>query len=89
MFIYFRMTYSNFTGSKLNPSHPKDIKFLFPIIPIPPYPEEHFIREISLSEKFEPDKSALDIILELYYVFGHTRKSVPFFDDNGNFLLME
>lgn len=83
----FRMIYWNFKGSKLGPSHPQDSQFIFPLIPLQPYSEKHFTREVILTNDFNPDGAALEIISELYYQFGYSKKHIPFFDANGSYLL--
>jgi hypothetical protein len=85
----WRMQYWHLDSCILLPGAHNQHRFMMPLEPPEPYPEHQFRHEERLARGFHPDKSALVMIEAFYRGFRYSRKDVPYFDDEGNFVLSE
>lgn len=82
--IIFQMEYLNVRGAILLPYRPESIGFIAPLEPITPLARDRLVFEKKRRKaNFDPDPTALEIILDLYYEFGYSREHVPFFCESG------
>jgi hypothetical protein len=82
--VLFQMQFLNVKGAVLLPDRPESTGFMYPLEPITPLEKDRLVFEKKRREAdFDPDPTALEIILDLYYEFGYSREHVPFFDESG------
>jgi hypothetical protein len=82
--ILFQMQYLNVRGAILIPYRPDSIGFMAPLERVTPLRKDRLVFERKRRQPdFDPDSTALEIILDLYYEFGYSREQVPFFDEHG------
>ena len=82
--VLFQMQYLNVRGAVLLPYRPESIGFMYPTVAVQPLGQDRLVFERKKKPvNFDPDPTALEVILDLYYQFGYGREHVPFFDANG------
>lgn len=82
--IIFQMQYLNVRDAILLPYRPESIGFIHPLELVTPLRKDRLVFERKRrNTDFDPDSTALEIILDLYYEFGYSREHVPFFDESG------
>ena len=82
--VLFQLQYLNVRGAILIPYQPDSIGFIAPMESVTPLAKDRLVFEKKRRKAdFDPDPTALEIILDLYYEFGYSREHVPFFDESG------
>jgi len=86
--ITFQMQYLNVHGAILLPYTPESIGFIMPMEPVKPLQRNRLVFPAKrFAEGFDPDRTALEIVKDLYYEFGYNREHIPFFDQAGQSIL--
>ena len=85
--LIINFCYANLKGYILLPGSPSSVSFKLPFEKVP-YSEENLSFRTQVSNDFEPDQTAYEVIKRVYAAFGHHPSSaIPFFDkDVGKFI---
>ena len=86
--IIIQQEYHNLRGFMLPKGHPSNIGFAAFQDERNVYKHSHsIVSKQTVEPNFNPDSVAYALVKDVYDHFGLDKRSVPFFDENGNFIL--